>query len=211
MSNPIVKNAILLALFALICTLFVVLTNQLTEPQIIAQQKQKLSHSLQQVLPSQYVNQDLLKSCREIRYPHYLGNNYWHKIWIAKQGQTVKGIAYQTTAPDGYNGPIRLLVGVMANGEVFGVRVISENETPGLGDQIELRKSNWILSFAHQKLLNANDKRWAVKKDGGMFDQFTGATITPRAVVKAVKRTLELNRLKFDDIIASQRHCGDNS
>lgn len=99
MSNPVVKNAILLALFALICTLFVVLTNQLTGPQIIAQQQQKLSRSLKQVLPSQYVNQDLLKSCREIRYPNYLGNNNWHKVWIAKQGQTVKGIAYQTTAP----------------------------------------------------------------------------------------------------------------
>ncbi|MFM2483954.1 electron transport complex subunit RsxG [Celerinatantimonas yamalensis] len=209
MNNPVVKNAVLLALFALICTLFVVFTNQLTGPKILQQQQAKLSRSLKQVLPADLVNPALLKSCRLIHYPEYLGNNELHKVWIARKNGQVQGIAYQTTAPDGYNGNIQLLVGVLRNGIVSGVRVISENETPGLGDKIELRKTNWILDFTGKRLRSSNDSRWAVKKDGGMFDQFSGATITPRAVVKAIKHTLELNQLKADEIISSHQKCGD--
>lgn len=211
MNNPVVKNAVLLALFALLCTLFVVLTYQLTEPSIAKQQQIKLSHSLEQVLPKQYVNQQLLENCRLIHYPNYLGNSQPHRVWIAKKAGQVKAIAYQTTAPDGYNGNIQLLVGVLRNGQIYSVRVLSENETPGLGDHIERRKSDWILSFDHKRLNSAEDPRWHVKKDGGMFDQFTGATITPRAVVKAIKKTLELNKQHATDIIASSKVCGDAS
>ncbi|EQC1350519.1 electron transport complex subunit RsxG, partial [Escherichia coli] len=94
----------------------------------------------------------------------------------------------ETTAPDGYSGAIQLLVGADFNGTVLGTRVTEHHETPGLGDKIELRLSDWITHFAGKKISGADDANWAVKKDGGDFDQFTGATITPRAVVNAVKR-----------------------
>ncbi|NCC28094.1 MAG: RnfABCDGE type electron transport complex subunit G, partial [Gammaproteobacteria bacterium] len=92
--------------------------------------------------------------------------------------------------PDGYAGPIQLLVSVLRDGSVGGVRVLFHHETPGLGDKIEERKSDWVLSFDGKSLSNPTPERWAVKRDGGEFDQFTGATITPRAIVHAVKNTL---------------------
>ena len=91
---------------------------------------------------------------------------------------------------DGYNGNIELIVAINIDNSISGVRVLKHQETPGLGDKVELRKSDWIYSFNGKKLLSEQDSRWQVSKDGGMFDQFTGATITPRAVVKAVKNTL---------------------
>jgi Na+-translocating ferredoxin:NAD+ oxidoreductase subunit G len=92
--------------------------------------------------------------------------------------------------PDGYAGPIQLLVSVLRDGTVGGVRVLFHHETPGLGDKIEERKSDWVLSFDGKSLSNPTLEGWAVKRDGGEFDQFTGATITPRAIVQAVKNTL---------------------
>ena len=94
------------------------------------------------------------------------------------------------TAPDGYNGDIRLLAAIDVTGTVLGVRVVSHRETPGLGDPIEVERSDWVLGFTGKSLLSPQGKSWAVKRDGGEFDQFTGATISPRAVVKAVHNTL---------------------
>ncbi len=94
------------------------------------------------------------------------------------------------SAPDGYNGRIRLLVGIGFDGRVSGVRVTGHNETPGLGDAVEAEKSDWILGFKGRSLTDPPPERWAVRKDGGDFDQFTGATITPRAVVRAVRQAL---------------------
>jgi electron transport complex protein RnfG len=96
----------------------------------------------------------------------------------------------ETIAPNGYSGNIYILVGVLPNGHISGVRVLKHRETPGLGDKIELRKADWILSFNGKNLTEDNAERWAVKRDRGEFDQFTGATITPRAVVGAVRNTL---------------------
>ena len=111
------------------------------------------------------------------------------KIYFAKKDGNVSAYAYETTAPDGYSGDIRLLVGLDPKGKILGVRVIEHHETPGLGDKIELRISNWILNFTHQLINEHNLSEWAVKKDGGKFDQFSGATITPRAVVNQTKRS----------------------
>ncbi len=105
-----------------------------------------------------------------------------------KDEQPVAAII-EATAPDGYSGAIQLLVGADFNGTVLGVRVTEHHETPGLGDKIERRISDWITHFSGKKIDGATDSHFAVKKDGGDFDQFTGATITPRAVVNAVKRT----------------------
>ncbi|HIE5254938.1 TPA: electron transport complex subunit RsxG, partial [Serratia marcescens] len=112
-----------------------------------------------------------------------------HRLYLARKNGQPTAAALETTAPDGYSGAIKLLVGADFNGTVLGTRVIEHHETPGLGDKIELRISDWISFFSGKKIEGPDDKRWAVKKDGGMFDQFTGATITPRAVVNAVRRT----------------------
>jgi electron transport complex protein RnfG len=97
----------------------------------------------------------------------------------------------QPTAPDGYSGSIKLLVAILENGTIAGVRVLNHRETPGLGDYIETNKSSWIHGFIGRSLGNPEPKLWQVKRDGGVYDQFTGATITPRAVVRAVARSLE--------------------
>lgn len=109
-------------------------------------------------------------------------------MYIARQDDRPVAAILEATAPDGYSGAIQLLVGVDFNGTVLGTRVTEHHETPGLGDKIELRLSDWITHFSGKTISAENDLHWAVKKDGGDFDQFTGATITPRAVVNAVKR-----------------------
>lgn len=110
------------------------------------------------------------------------------RVYPVYQGNTQTGLLAETIAPDGYNGVIRLLIGMDTAGQLLGVRVMSHRETPGLGDWIDEDKSNWIKQFAGLSL--ENPKRWTVKRDGGDFDQFAGATITPRAVVKAIRNTL---------------------
>ncbi|HCE41269.1 MAG TPA: electron transport complex subunit RsxG, partial [Alcanivorax sp.] len=114
------------------------------------------------------------------------------------------GAVLEATAPDGYGGAINLIVGVDMDGRVLGVRAVPpHNETPGLGDKIERRKSDWILSFNGKSLDNPAPDGWAVKKDGGRFDSFTGATITPRAVVTAVHRALRYFNAHRDDLFAA--------
>ena len=115
--------------------------------------------------------------------------------YTVRSGSEVVGVILPATARDGYSGDIELLVGVTRDGRVAGARVVSHRETPGLGDGIDMRKSAWMLSFDERSLLSPAKKDWAVKKDGGYFDQFTGATVTPRAVVAAVRRTLEYQGL----------------
>lgn len=111
-----------------------------------------------------------------------------HRVYIARKGDNPVGAVMEATAPDGYSGAIQLLVGSDFSGTVLGTRVTEHHETPGLGDKIETRLSDWILHFAGKMIHGEDDPAFAVKKDGGEFDQFTGATITPRAVVNAVKR-----------------------
>ena len=112
----------------------------------------------------------------------------------ARRGDEVTGIILPATARDGYSGDIRLLVGIGRDGAVAGVRVLSHRETPGLGDKIELKKSDWVLSFDDKTLGDPAAEKWAVIKDGGEFDAFTGATVTPRAVVAAVKSAMEYSQ-----------------
>lgn len=119
-----------------------------------------------------------------------LGHKQPFTAYFATQQGKPALILLPVIAPDGYSGSIELLLALNLTGEVEGIRVISHQETPGLGDKIELKKSDWILSFNNKSLINPAASDWAVKKDGGEFDQFTGATITPRAIVNAVKRSL---------------------
>ncbi|WP_368173299.1 electron transport complex subunit RsxG [Aeromonas sp. R2-1] len=188
------KNGLTLALFALGCTAMVVLTNELTLDRIAHQQELEKLRTLQALLPEGSYDNDLVASCKLVSSREYLGSNEPMPLYTATLKGVHTGYALETVAPDGYSGAIRMVVGTDAKGAVSAVRVLAHKETPGLGDKIELKKSSWIDSFTGKSLTADNDATWAVKKDGGEFDAFTGATITPRAVVKAVKNLLLLQQ-----------------
>lgn len=177
------KYGAILALVALFCTAISAGIYLLTKDKIDAEIAKQQQILLLQVLPQSYFDNDVMANCevpdsREI-----------DKICTALLHGNVSAYVIEATAPDGYSGNIRLLLGVTVEGEILGVRVLQHSETPGLGDKIETRISDWILSFNHKKISLDNLDDWAVKKDGGKFDQFSGATITPRAVVNQVKRS----------------------
>lgn len=199
------KHGITLALFAAGSTGLTAAIDQLTKNTIADQAAQQQNILFGQVIPSDRYNNDLLKSCYLVDAPE-LGKGT-HKVYIARQGDQAVGAVLEATAPDGYSGAIQLLVGADFNGTVLGSRVTEHHETPGLGDKIELRLSDWITHFAGKTIEGQNDPHWAVKKDGGQFDQFTGATITPRAVVNAVKRA-GLFAGTLPDKLSTLQSCG---
>lgn len=186
MLTTIRKHGITLALFAAGATGATAVINQMTKSTIDQQSAKQQMALFDQVVPQDRYNNDLLKSCYVVTEPT-LGKGS-HKIYIARKDDTPVAVVMEATAPDGYSGAIQLLVGADFTGTVLGSRVTEHHETPGLGDKIEMRHSDWITRFAGKIIHGADDSHWAVKKDGGDFDQFTGATITPRAVVNAVKR-----------------------
>ena len=185
-ADAISKNSKILALFAIACTAAVGLVNELTKDRIYQQQQKQLLSTLNSIIESHRYNNELTLDCINVKHD-LLGSDKQQTIYLARLNSAPVAGAITTIAPDGYNGNIELIVAVNINGSINGVRTLRHQETPGLGDKIELVKSNWITNFSGKVLMSENDSRWAVAKDGGMFDQFTGATITPRAVVKAVK------------------------
>ena len=186
------NNGLILALFALVCTAVVAVTNTITADRIMQQEQQQLLKIINQLLPAQSHDNDIFNSCKLITNPTYLGSDDPQRVFTATLDGKVIGYAIEGIAPNGYNGNIKLVVGIDMDKKVTGVRILAHNETPGLGDKIEYRKSNWLDDFVGQNLTESNARQWAVTKDGGDFDSFTGATITPRAVVQSVKAILTL-------------------
>ncbi|GLS84426.1 electron transport complex subunit RsxG [Paraferrimonas haliotis] len=207
MKTSMTKNGLILAGFALVTTFVVSLTFQGTKAKIAQQQQQELVKVLSQIIPDDNYDSPLYQHCVQVSSEQFLGTASTQRAFIASKNNEPVAMAIETTAPDGYSGDIHLIVGIDKQGKVLGVRTLSHQETPGLGDHIELRKSDWVESFKGRVLSGQKDPRWAVKKDGGSFDQFTGATITPRAYVKAVKNTLIYFQYHFDEIAASQISC----
>lgn len=180
------KHGVTLAIFAACCTGLTAAVDQLTKSTIAGQAALQQKALFDQVVPPSLYNNVLSDSCYRVSAPE-LGKGE-HRIYIARKDETPVAAVIEATAPDGYSGAIQLLVGADFNGTITGTRVTEHHETPGLGDKIELRITRWITAFSGKKIDGETDPHWAVKKDGGEFDQFTGATITPRAVVNAVKR-----------------------
>lgn len=202
------KNGLVLAAFALVCTALIALTNSLTRNTIIEQEQAQLLQVLNELLPASTHDEPLYEHCVALQSPQYLGSRNPLPVFTAvKQGE-IKGYAIEAIAPDGYSGEIKLVVGVNADGSLSGVRVLNHNETPGLGDKIELKKSRWLLDFDGKRLNGADDPRWAVRNDGGQFDAFTGATITPRAVVGAVRKVLLLVN-EQPQLLTTAPRCGE--
>ncbi len=176
--------------FAVIGSGLVSLTFENTREKIADNQRRQMLKQLHEIMPPSRYNNDLLTSKMLIPSDERLGHTGKAEAYVAKLDDKISGFIFSPLAPDGYSGEIKLLVGVYADGTLSGVRVVSHKETPGLGDAVEVSRSDWILGFENKSLQNPQAENWKVRRDGGQFDQFTGATITPRAVVKAVKLTL---------------------
>ena len=211
MKLAITNNAKILAIFAVACTALVALVNLLTKDRIAEQQQKYLLTTLHQVISEERLNNDLYQDCQLVTNEELLGSAEPQKLYIARQDNIPVAIAVTAVAPGGYNGKINLLIAINSDETISGVRVLKHNETPGLGDKIETRKDDWILSFNGKSTTGETDLRWQVKKDGGNFDQFTGATITPRAVVKAVHKSMLYYQQNKQSILESAVPCrGDD-
>ncbi len=206
LGQSIRRSAIGLGLFAIITGGTIAVTQVMTEARIDQQVARAEARALFEIIPEQQHDNDMLADAFQLPADPERGFNQPFTAWKATlQGQPV-GLILPVTAPDGYSGDIKLLVGIDPAGEVLGVRITSHKETPGLGDKVERKKSDWVLDFNGRALDNPAAEGWTVVKNGGVFDQFTGATITPRAVTKAVHKALLYFRNHQSDI---QPHSGD--
>jgi electron transport complex protein RnfG len=188
------------------CTVAVGLISQLTADTIKEQQQQYLLNTLHTIIePSRYDN-DIANDCIAVSAPE-LGSNKVHKAYIARKLNQVVAVAMTSTATEGYSGDIDFIIAINTDNSVSGVRVLKHQETPGLGDKIERRKSDWITDFNGKRLLSDNDERWAVAKDNGMFDQFTGATITPRGLIAGIKDTLNYFAQHQEQLLKQNNAC----
>lgn len=190
LKQSISKNSLILAAFSFITAALIALTQMGTENAIEENKQKALEKALFELIPKEQHDNQMLKD--KLLLPMgTLSNRKERYAYFAFKNNEPRAAVLPATAPDGYGGEIQLIVGIYFNGDVAGVRIVPPHpETPGLGDGIEIKKSSWILSFNGKSLQNPEAGKWAVKKDGGDFDQFTGATITPRAVVNAVYKTL---------------------
>jgi len=188
--RPIALSALVLFLFAVIGAGLVAFTFDSTAEKIADNERRALLKSLNELVPEQRYDNDIFGDVVYVSNSELLGSSQAVPVYRARKGGWPVAAVLAPVAPDGYSGAIRLLVAINVDGTLAGVRVVQHRETPGLGDAIEADRSDWILGFNGRSLSNPPAERWKVKRDGGAFDQFTGATITPRAVVKAVKEAL---------------------
>jgi len=190
-------HGMFLGLVGLLSSAVLATADLATHEDILVAEKRDLEASLKQVLPVGFADNDLLTDV--VRLKNKGGKEI--AVYRARLGSEPKGAVFQVSSR-GYAGDVVALMGVDAAGVVLGVRVTKHMETPGLGDKIEIAKNPWILDFNGKSLGNPALEKWGVKKDNGVFDQFAGATITPRAVVKAVREGMEFYRDNQAEIYA---------
>lgn len=194
------KNGLLLFLFAVVTAGILAFTYVNTKSAIATAEHRASQQALQEIIAADGQQSGIVIDTIDMPTAvlESLGfdrkDDGGHSIAIAKKDGRIIAVIVPTLTAEGYSGDIRLLVGVNREGAIEGVRVLSHRETPGLGDKIDLKRSDWILSFNQRSLSDPLPERWKVKKDGGEFDQFTGATITPRAIVKQVYHVLTVVR-----------------
>lgn len=207
LGRSISKNSAILTAFAAITAGLIAFTFQSTQARITDAERRAAQRALFEIVPQSRHDNDLLgdtiilspNEAAKLNMPEPV------RIHVARRGSEPIAFIIPTTATDGYSGDIRLIVGVNLDGTLAGVRVLSHKETPGLGDKIELNKNNWILGFDGKSLVNPIQEKWRVKKDGGEFDQFAGATITPRAVVNQVKNVLQYVDAHREELLLQAR------
>lgn len=213
LKNSITKHSLRLLLFAAGAAVVVGLVHEITRDEIAKQQRRAEQEALFQVMPPSLQDNDILSDTMqldpggeaEFTNLELLGLTGPGNAHIARRAGRVSGVILPVEVHDGYNGDIRMLVGIRADGVIAGVRVVEHRETPGLGDKIELRVSDWIRDFEYRSLGNPPAEGWTVKKNGGEFDQFAGATITPRAVVNGVRDALFFFEANKDRLLEDRR------
>jgi len=186
-----IKTAITLVAFAFVGTAMLAYVFDITRAPIEASEKEARLALFKEILPESTYDNDLLKDTVEIAPNEQLGNRQPTIANIAKLNNKTAGVILEAIAHDGYSGDIKLLIAIRADGSISGVRVLAHKETPGLGDYIDIARGNWIKLFNNESVNKTAAVQWQVKKDGGKFDYMVGATITPRAVVKAVFKALQ--------------------
>ena len=193
-------HSVMLGLIGLLASVALAYSSVATEGQIAKVLAEDQKASLAQVMPEKLHDNDLLKDVVEITDSKMGAHPV--KVYLARQAKEFAGAVFETSSY-GYSGTIRLIMAVDKEGKILGARVLAHTETPGLGDKIEVLRDPWITKFNGLSLSNPDEKGWHVKKDGGMFDQFSGATITPRAVVKAIKQGLDFFSAHRQELLTS--------
>lgn len=202
-NTGIFRSGATLAVIAAICTALVAVTYQLTVDRIAANEKTRLERSLQPALAGVSYDGSVSESRLVLSPPHGLPGSEAALIYRVYAGNNPAAALFVVTARDGYSGPIRLLLGIDSDGSITGLRILEHRETPGLGDKIEAGRSDWVRQFDGRSLANPAVGDWALKIDGGDFDQLTGASITPRAVINAVRDTLIYFDTHRDELFSS--------
>ena len=189
-SQPITRTGLTLAMIAAVCTALVAATYHATKDRIAANDKALLEQSLQPALSGIFYDSGVSESRLVIPPPHDLPGSDAAIVYRVYAEDEPVAALFVVTARDGFSGAIRILVGIGVDGKVTGVRILQHRETPGLGDKIESARSNWVFQFDGRSLGDPQASGWAIRVDGGEFDQLTGASITPRAMIKAIRDTL---------------------
>jgi electron transport complex protein RnfG len=203
MSNRVVKAGVTLAAIAAVCTALVAATYTLTAERIATNEQAFLEQRLTPALSGVFFEGSVTESMLVIAPPHDLPGNDEAIIYRVYAEDEPVAALFVVTARDGYSGPIRILVGVDMRGIVTGVRIVEHRETPGLGDRIEQSRSDWVFQFDGRSLGEPPEARWLLQTDGGDFDQLTGASVTPRAVIKAIRETLVYFAAHRDEIFSA--------
>lgn len=206
MNKAMLKSALVLGLFAVFATALLLWIDRATHERIAANERSTLLARLNEIVPPEEYTNDLAHDTVTVTEPGALGSERPLTVYRARRGDRPVAAVLTAVAPDGYSGAIRLLIGVyadpMRDGRLAGVRVVRHKETPGLGDRIEAARSDWIHGFQSKSLGNPPPEQWKVRPDGGAFDSLTGATVTPRAVVAAVRRALVYYKKHRDTLFA---------
>lgn len=189
--TSVMRSGVTLAAIAAVCTTLVAFTHRLTDERIAANDQAWLEQSLQPALSGLFFDSGVSESVLTIPAPHELPGSEDAIIYRVYSGVSPVAALFVVSARDGYAGAIKMLVGIDISGKVTGVHVLAHRETPGLGDRIESSKTDWVQQFDGRSLGNPVTGGWKIKRDGGDFDQLSGASVTPRAIVKAVRETLE--------------------
>jgi Na+-translocating ferredoxin:NAD+ oxidoreductase subunit G len=197
-----IKTATTLVAFAFVGTAMLTFVFDITRAPIEASEKEARLALFKEILPENTYDNDLLKDSIEIAPNEQLGNRQPTVANIAKLNNKTAGVILEAIAHDGYAGDIKLLIAIRADGSISGVRVLTHKETPGLGDYIDITRGNWIKLFNDESVNKTAAEQWKVKKDGGKFDYMVGATITPRAVVKAVSKALQFYDINKQTLFA---------
>ncbi len=205
--QAISKNALILGVFALVSTGLIAITYQLTKDKIAQEVELALIRQLSEIVPSDDYDNDVYQDCILITDRNLLGSEEAQKLYRMRKSNSNYAAMMTFVAPDGYSGKIMLALAAKPSGELLGVNIVNHNETPGLGDKIEREKSDWIKQFDGLSLSSVDKKYWNVTKDGGKFDALTGATITPRAVVKSVYKALEYLQQNNHHVFNSNSNC----